>query len=106
MTLARVYVNYESSRMYYQLFTKLFDLITQWTGQDAHWIHLHGRSFGAIVSNMDSKQITGMTIAIYISNTLYYSDTGFGRYLSDIDLEKRPWLWHIQRCVIYCTVYF
>jgi hypothetical protein len=60
MTLARIFVNYESSRMYELLFSRLFDLIHQQTGRRAQWRHLHGQGFQSIVTDMDSKQVAGM----------------------------------------------
>jgi hypothetical protein len=59
MTLARVYVNYESTRMYERLFQRLFALVKERTGREAQWVHLHNRGFKVIVTDMDSKQVAG-----------------------------------------------
>ncbi|KFX86620.1 hypothetical protein V490_09003 [Pseudogymnoascus sp. VKM F-3557] len=61
----------------------------QLTQKPVQWKHLHGSGFGALVMDMDSKQMSG-----------------FGRYLSSIDPENRPWQWHIRRTVIFCTIHF
>ncbi|KAG9240436.1 hypothetical protein BJ878DRAFT_468327 [Calycina marina] len=36
----------------------------------------------------------------YIANFL-----GFGQYLHELDVLKRPWQWHVTKTVIYCTIH-
>lgn len=31
---------------------------------------------------------------------------GLGDYLHSIDPLQRPWQWHIERSIIYCSVHF
>jgi hypothetical protein len=92
--------------MYYQLFKRLFELIHKRTGRQAQWRHLHNRGFAGIITDMDSKQVAGALLHRYSAETITNTLKGFGRYLAELDEEQRPWLWHIQRCVIYCTVHF
>ncbi|OBT75678.1 hypothetical protein VF21_05187 [Pseudogymnoascus sp. 05NY08] len=89
MTFVRVFVNQESTEMYTQLFHTVFNAIAKETGQRIQWKHLHQSGFGGIVMDMDSKQMCGL-----------------GRYLSDIDDHHRPWQWHVQHVIIYCTIHF
>ena len=60
MTFVRVFVNHESTEMYTQLFHAVFNAIAKETGQRIQWKHLHQSGFGAIVMDMDSKQMSGM----------------------------------------------
>lgn len=69
MTFIRVYVNQDSTSIYYQLFTKVFTILEQLTQKPVQWKHLHGSGFGALVMDMDSKQMSGMYVQ-YIHNIL------------------------------------
>ncbi|OAF57839.1 hypothetical protein VC83_05497 [Pseudogymnoascus destructans] len=89
VTFVRIFVNQESTEMYTQLFHTVFNAIAKETGQRIQWKHLHQSGFGAVVMDMDSKQMSGL-----------------GRYLSDIDDHHRPWQWHVQHVIIYCTIHF
>ncbi|OBT90096.1 hypothetical protein VE02_02521 [Pseudogymnoascus sp. 03VT05] len=60
MTFVRVFVNQESTEMYTQLFHTVFNAIAKETGQRIQWRHLHQSGFGAVVMDMDSKQMSGM----------------------------------------------
>lgn len=45
--------------MYYQLFTRVFRLIEERFGFTVRWQHIHGEGFGALVMDMDTKQLPG-----------------------------------------------
>ena len=65
MTFARVYVNQDSTSMYYELFTRVFKVISRITQKPVYWQHLHSSGFGALVMDMDSKQMSGRNYLIY-----------------------------------------
>lgn len=65
MTFVRVYVNQDSTAMYYELFTRVFKVLSRITGKPVYWQHLHGSGFGALVMDMDSKQMSGRNYLIY-----------------------------------------
>jgi hypothetical protein len=58
-TLLRVLVNQETTEMYYQMFKRVFDLIETRFGYPVRWQHLHQEGFGALVMDMDTKQLPG-----------------------------------------------
>jgi hypothetical protein len=33
-------------------------------------------------------------------------NTGFGRYLTSIDPERRSWQWHLKNTIVLCTIHF
>jgi hypothetical protein len=45
--------------MYYQLFTRVFELIERQYGFTIRWQHIHGVGFAAMVMDMDTKQLAG-----------------------------------------------
>jgi hypothetical protein len=90
--------------MYYQLFTRVFRLIEERFNYRIRWRLLHNEGFSAMVMDMDTKQLPGNTLkTLYerINNLL-----GFGRYLQDIDPERRPVQWQVERSVIYCLIHY
>lgn len=66
MTFVRVFVNYQSTEMYTTLFREVFRIIGEQTGQPVKWQHLHQSGFGCIVMDMDSMQMSGNIINIFL----------------------------------------
>jgi hypothetical protein len=58
-TLLRILVNQETTEMYYQMFKRVFTLIETRFGYPVRWQHLHQEGFGALVMDMDTKQLPG-----------------------------------------------
>lgn len=106
VTYGRVFINSETRVAYFHLFTMFWRQIELALprAQKVRWHHLHSSGIKAIVTDMCSKQASGKYLIIDyrpVSNIL-----GLGDYLSSIDEEHRPWDWHIQRLLIYCSVHF
>jgi hypothetical protein len=60
MTFARAYVNQENPYTYARMFKQAFQIIGDLCQKEVKWIHIHGTGFGALVMDMDSKQLSGM----------------------------------------------
>lgn len=88
-TLIRVFINQESTEMYYQMFKRVFTLIKTKYNYPIRWQHLHGEGFAALVIDINAKQLPG-----------------FGLYLQDIDPSPRSWQWQIEHTIIYCFIHF
>ncbi|KAI8930747.1 hypothetical protein NX059_012355 [Plenodomus lindquistii] len=89
MTLARVFINSDRTRTYYKSFQMLFRAITKLTGREIRWKHLHNNGIIGVTVDMDGKQMTGL-----------------GKYLRDIDPNRRPWQWQLQNTVKFCEAHF
>ena len=61
MTFVRVYVNYQSTEMYATLFREVFRVVSELTGQEIKWQHLHQSGFSCIVMDMDAMQMSGIS---------------------------------------------
>lgn len=59
MTLARIYMNHESTLGYQRVFQHFFQLIEQQIGRQLHWQTVHGDGIKAIAMDMDTKQYPG-----------------------------------------------
>lgn len=107
MTFVRAYVNLQTAEMYKILFQEVFRIICQQVGQLVQWQHIHKAGFGCIVMDMDSTQMSGKYYIICIIYSQCINNTlGFGHYLSELDHRHRPWQWHVQSAIIYCTIHF
>ncbi|KAF2184934.1 hypothetical protein K469DRAFT_748012 [Zopfia rhizophila CBS 207.26] len=87
-TFLRVFVNQESTRMYYEVFKRVFTLLRDVYHLPIAWNYLSGSGFQAVIMDMDTKQCPGL-----------------GMYLASIDERRRPWQEHIKHIVIYCQVH-
>lgn len=65
MTLLRVFVNQDTTHMYHLMFQHVFNIIAAITKQSNSWQHLTGKGFGAIVMDMDGKQMQGKILIIH-----------------------------------------
>lgn len=62
MTLARVYMNHESTVGYERVFRHIFDLIAVQIGGPLHWNTIYGDGIKAISMDMDTKQYPGKAL--------------------------------------------
>lgn len=106
MTFARAYVNQENPYTYANMFREVFRIVGSLCQTEVKWRHLHGTGLGALVMDMDSKQLSGNILLIYYQYITNIFLIGFGHYLSELDPQHRPWQWHIKRTVVYCTIHF
>ncbi|KAJ5128046.1 hypothetical protein N7448_008825 [Penicillium atrosanguineum] len=88
IVLARVFVNCDSTEMYFELFKALFHKVTEVTQSPIQWYHIHQNGIQAVIVDMCAKQASG-----------------FGHYLTTID-PSRSWQQHVQSIFIYCQVHF
>ena len=64
MTFCRAYISGENPHTYAFMFKHVFRIITELCNQSVTWKHLNqnGTGFGALIIDMDSKQLTGKLI--------------------------------------------
>ncbi|OXV07623.1 hypothetical protein Egran_04612 [Elaphomyces granulatus] len=74
---------------YRRLFQRAFEVVSQLTGKQVRFRHIHGGGINALGLDMDTKQTKGL-----------------GLYLESIDPEGRSVSCHIQNIAIYCRVHF
>ncbi|KAJ5684482.1 uncharacterized protein N7477_000827 [Penicillium maclennaniae] len=88
IVLARVFVNCDSTEMYFELFKALFQKIAEVARSPVQWHHIHRNGIQAVIVDMCAKQASG-----------------FGHYLTTID-PTRTWQQHVQSIFLYCQVHF
>ncbi|KAM5443968.1 hypothetical protein MaudCBS49596_008059 [Microsporum audouinii] len=88
ITIGRVLVNKNSSLMYKKVFECFFRTIEEITNTPVQWGHIHGKGIQAVVTDMCSKQASGL-----------------GSYLEELDATKK-WREHIQHILVFCTVHY
>ena len=72
--------------MYQRLFSRAFTLIYRITRQQVRFHHLHNQGFKAVVMDMDSKQLKGMSM-----NQFIVEDDIFKHYLLTYNYYYRTW---------------
>lgn len=65
----RVWVNQETSKMYFEMFIIVFRLLAQW-GARIQWEYIHGTGLQAILMDMDTKQLPGIVLRSDPSRTV------------------------------------
>jgi hypothetical protein len=70
------------------------------------WLYIHSISIQAIVSDMCSKQAVVSVFYIVIDYNVFLTQLGLRDCLNSVDLLRRPWHWHIERSIIYCSIHF
>ncbi|KFY79201.1 hypothetical protein V498_08982 [Pseudogymnoascus sp. VKM F-4517 (FW-2822)] len=57
--------------------------------------------------DMTFKRVQGSEInEVVFAAFIPQLNKGFGHYLSELDHRHRPWQWHVQSAIIYCTIHF
>lgn len=64
MTILRVFLNSESSQMYYMMFKRVFQLVKDQAGQDIQFQHLHSHGIRAVAADMDKGQLSGKLLLV------------------------------------------
>jgi hypothetical protein len=59
MIFARAYVNQDNPYTYFYMFKTVFRIMGTLCQTEVKWQHIHGSGFGALVMDMDSKQLLG-----------------------------------------------
>ncbi|KAG5299857.1 hypothetical protein I7I50_06618 [Histoplasma capsulatum G186AR] len=88
-TLLRVIVNTETTTMYKDLFLRLFTLVKDVTEQNIIFHHLHDDGLYTVVMDMDTKQMTGLGLAV-----------------NEINPQQRGWKWQLRNLIIFCHIHF
>ncbi|GET50862.1 hypothetical protein GLOIN_2v1773466 [Rhizophagus irregularis DAOM 181602=DAOM 197198] len=88
LSYARVYTNVTTAEGYQQLFTDLFNVIKDLTGQAVKFRHIDGNGIGCIIGDLDPAQAKGL-----------------GLFLQSKDTHK-DWETHLQYIFKSCVVHF
>lgn len=70
VTLARMFINQESAKLYTKCFELLYHHIEKVTAKEVKWKHIHGTGFIGITADMDSKQMSGRYIYCFRNKLL------------------------------------
>jgi hypothetical protein len=88
LSYCRIYTNVNSAEGYHRLFTTLFDVIKQLTGNPVQFKHIHGNGWGCIIGDLDMGQMKGLGLALH-----------------DLD-TTREWEEHLLNIFKSCHVHF
>jgi hypothetical protein len=88
LSYARVYTNVTTAEGYQQLFTDLFNVVKNLTGQAVKFRHIDGNGIGCVIGDLDPSQAKGL-----------------GLFLQSKDSHK-DWETHLQYIFKSCVVHF
>jgi hypothetical protein len=88
LSYARVYTNVTTAEGYQHLFTDLFNVIKNLTGQAVKFKHIDGSGIGCIVGDLDPAQAKGL-----------------GLFLHSKD-SYRNWKTHLKHIFKSCVIHF
>lgn len=78
ITLARVFMNKDTTTAYEIAFRILFTELSKITSRSISWRHIHGVGIGGIIVDMCFKQATGNYIQAYLNIFISIDTNRFG----------------------------
>lgn len=88
MSFCRIFTNVFTAEGYHRLFSSLFQIIREVSGQSIQFRHIHGSGIGCILADLDVAQAKGLGLALH-----------------DLDHEK-SWETHLTFILKTCLVHF
>ncbi|POG77570.1 hypothetical protein GLOIN_2v1545568 [Rhizophagus irregularis DAOM 181602=DAOM 197198] len=88
LSFCRIFTNVFTAEGYHRLFSSLFQIIREVSGQSIQFRHIHGSGIGCILADLDAAQAKGLGLALH-----------------DLDHEK-SWETHLTFILKTCLVHF
>ncbi|CAB5360382.1 unnamed protein product [Rhizophagus irregularis] len=88
LSFCRIFTNVFTAEGYHRLFSSLFQIIREVSGQSIQFRHIHGSGIGCILADLDTAQAKGLGLALH-----------------DLDHEK-SWETHLTFILKTCLVHF
>ncbi len=88
MSFCRIFTNVFTAEGYHRLFSSLFQIIHEVSGQSIQFRHIHGSGIGCILADLDAAQAKGLGLALH-----------------DLDHNK-SWETHLTFILKTCLVHF
>ncbi|EXX67018.1 hypothetical protein RirG_118210 [Rhizophagus irregularis DAOM 197198w] len=88
LSFCRVFTNVFTAEGYHRLFSSLFQIVHEVSGQHMQFKHIHGQGIGCILADLDAAQAKGL-----------------GLVLHDLDSEK-SWKIHLTYILKSCLIHF
>ena len=88
MSFCRIFTNVFTAEGYHRLFSSLFQIIHEVTGQSIQFQHIHGSGIGCILADLDAAKAKGLGLALH-----------------DLD-NKKNWETHLTFILKTCLVHF